>query len=181
GGRPGSASTGARFVVLHADTVRPRRLLLRRVGLVVVMIVLAAAEALDVGDQIDELGEGEAVTVVRHDRAAIGPNEAGAGEDHGVGIDDRLREVFRRVVRAHAGQLGADVARAARLRKVGLHLVALVALELGEELAAGLRIARWQRELPAARHPAAAVQLFHADRRRRLRGRRRGFVTGALG
>ena len=137
------------------------------------VIAVAAVEALDVRDEIDQLGEGEAVAVVGHDRAPVRPDEAGAGEDDGIGIDDRLREVLGGVVSPHARQRGADVTGAAGPREVGLHLVALVALELGEECAAGLGIARRQRELPAARHAAGAVELLHGDRLRRGDRRRR--------
>src|SRR5262249_41968845 len=152
--------------VLHAHLVRPRRLLLWRVGLVAVL-VRASVEALDVRDQVDELGEREAIAIIRHDRPALRSDVSRPRENHRTWIPDRLREVLGGRARALAGEPGPDVAGAAAPRKVRLHLVALVALELGEDLAPRLRIPRRERELPTARHTAAAMQFLHRDRRGR--------------
>ena len=94
-------------------------------------------EAADVGDEVQQLGQREAVAVVGHDRPPVRARVAGPGDDDRIGFENRLGEVLRGMVVAHAGQRGA-AARGVRADG-GNRLpspVTLVALELGEDLAA---------------------------------------------
>jgi hypothetical protein len=51
------------------------------------MGVRTVAETFQVGDEVDQLGEREAVTIVRHDGAAVGADKAGAADDDRVRVD----------------------------------------------------------------------------------------------
>ena len=120
--------------IVETHRVDVRRLLGRRHR----VHVPADGQALEKRDQVDELGDAQAVGVARHDRLPVGAGEAGTIENHRVRRQDRLGEVLRGMLAAHARQLGTDVLRiAARCRKVlSLDRVALVALEIDEDLSA---------------------------------------------
>src|SRR4030095_6073658 len=86
-----------------------------------------ASEALQVGDQVDQLTGREAVAIVGHDRASVGASIARRLDDHGVRIDDRLEEIAGRMVAGRVAQRGPDL-RGPRELLAG-HRVTRVALE----------------------------------------------------
>ena len=142
------------------------------------LVLTPLGQGFQIRDEVEPLRDAEAVGVARHHRQAVRPGVSGLVDDDGVRKQDRLGDVFRRVHAPHPRQLRAEVLAVGRRRELfGLDLVALVALQLTEQLTPARHVARGDGELPATRHPAVAVQLFLADppgrARRRSAGRRR--------
>ena len=79
----------------------------------------AGLERREIRDEVAELLQRH-VGVVRHRRVAVGADVARAFDEDRVGIEDRLGEVRGRMMRAHAGEVGPDLARAG-LRERSYH------------------------------------------------------------
>src|SRR5437867_239193 len=124
-------------------------------------------EALEVGDEIDQLLHGHRVVEGRHLRRAVLRRVALARVDHLGRVHDRLGEVLGVVHGAHHRQLGPHVLPVlCGGERLPLDLVALVALELRERLPPLRGLALRQTERPALGRAVLAV------------GRRRGAAGG---
>src|SRR3989454_8772687 len=113
---------------------------------------------------VTETAEDHAEGVLSPNAVVIGAGVSLTGDDHRVRAQNRFGEIFGRMVAAHPAEIGADVLGVASdlWKRLALNVVALVALEVHEELATARDItAGGQRELPAARHSAHLVQLLH--------------------
>src|SRR5262249_22163154 len=83
---------------------------------------------------------------------------------------DRFQEVRRRVMAAHASQLGPGAALALAGELLACHLVARRTPHVLERLAAGVDVAGERCELPAGGNTAQPVQGVHGDAHRAGRG-----------
>jgi hypothetical protein len=99
---------------------------------------LVAVQALEVGHQVDKLPDGEAVTIIWHERSPVGRCGTRSLHDNGIGAQERLQQVGSGMARADACEVRPRPGRAG-LESSSVHRMARIARH-GHEY---LSTARW--------------------------------------
>src|SRR5215471_5207597 len=105
-----------------------------------------SVEAFQIGHEIVELGEGEAVAIIGHDREPVRTGVPRLLHDHGIRIDHRLREITGRVMARHPREIRSRPR--GRRKRFAAHRVARKALELDEDVTPSLDVASGRSEDP---------------------------------
>ena len=111
------------------------RVLVRPCG-AVVCVGGGFLQALEIGHEIDQLGNSQTRVVLGHPRQTVWPGVALLSDDHRIRVENRLGEIRCRVMRSHTRKIWANIPGWVLWEMLSCDVMARVALQGNKDLTA---------------------------------------------